>query len=517
VRAKTGIPIAYICALSVFLCADLDLKAQMSTTTTTSLPGAIPVQDSTNEVAVSVGKTLLIDCTRPVARVAVGMGDIAEASAVSPTEIMVNGKAPGETSLIIWDQRGGRQFFNVTVRASSAVTTDNLDAIRRELSLELPGEQLKVTSENGMVFLRGTVKNLNGSARAVQIASTGGKVVNLLNVNVPPPDPQILLKVRFASVDRSKERQLGINPFSSGLGNTIAGINTGQYSPPFLAPGTLNVTSDLNIFAYFPGLNVGATIQALEQQGIVELLAEPNVMAVNGKEASFLAGGEYPYPVAQASSSGSAAITIMFKEYGIRLNFIPTITPRGTIRLQVAPEVSALDFTNAIEISGFDVPAITTRKVKTEVELSDGQSFVVGGLLDKTESESFQKIPFLGDIPVLGKFFQSIQRTKTDTELIVIVTPEIVYPIGAGSALPELKYPTPFLPPNTGIAMHTPDEKTPANALPPPPATIPVEKLVDSMKPEAPLVIEGATGSFGAGSGGISSAPVSAPTSAAPQ
>jgi len=501
----------------------LGLKAQMSTTTTTSLPGATPVQDSTNEVAVAVGKTLLIDCARPVARVAVGMGEIAEASAVSPTEIMVNGRAPGETSLIIWDQRGGRQFFNVTVRASSAVTTDNLDAIRRELSLELPGEKLKVTSENGMLFLRGTVKNLNGSARAVQIASTGGKVVNLLNVEVPAPDPQILLKVRFASVDRSKERQFGINIFTNGLGNTLGQVSTGQYSPPFVgvpaagAPATATLSNELNIFAYFPGLNLGATIQALEQKGVVELLAEPNVMAVNGHEASFLAGGEYPYPVAQASSGGSSAITIMFKEYGIRLNFIPTITPRGTIRLQVAPEVSALDFTNAIEISGFDVPAITTRKVKTEVELSDGQSFVVGGLLDKTETESFQKVPFLGDIPVLGKFFQSIQRTKTDTELIVIVTPEIVSPIGAGSALPELKYPTPFLPPNTGIAMHTPDEKTPANTPATPPTTIPVEKLVDSMKPEAPLIIEGATGSFGAGSGGISSAPVTAPTTNAPQ
>jgi len=519
VRAKTGITIAYVCALSVFLCAELSLKAQM--TTTTSLPGAVPVQDSTNEVAVAVGKTLLIDCARPVSRVAIGLGEIAEASAVSPTEIMVNGKAPGETSLIIWDARGGRQFFNVTVRASSAVTTDNLDAIRRELALELPGEQLKVTSENGMVFLRGTVKNLNGSARAVQIASTGGKVVNLLNVNVPPADPQILLKVRFASVDRSKEKQLGINVFSSGLGNTLAGASTGQFSPPFVNLPTAGaavaptISSQLNLFAFFPGLNLGATIQALEQRGVVELLAEPNVMAVNGKEASFLAGGEYPYPVAQGTGGGTA-ISIMFKEYGIRLNFIPTITPRGTIRLQVAPEVSALDFTNAIEISGFDVPAITTRKVKTEVELSDGQSFVIGGLLDKTEAESFQKIPFIGDIPVLGKFFQSIQRTKTDTELIVIVTPVMVSPIGAGSALPELKYPVDFLPPNSGIAMHTPE--TPGNTPPTPPAVIPVEKLIDSMKPEAPLVIEGASG-FGAASGaGISSAPTSAPTTtAAPQ
>jgi pilus assembly protein CpaC len=523
VRVKTGIPIAFVCALSVFLCAELGLKAQVSTTT--SLPGTVPVQDSTNEVAVAVGKTLLIDTARPISRVAVGIGDVVEATAVTPTEIMINGKAPGETSLIIWDSRGGRQFFNITVRPSSAVTTDNLDAIRRELSLELPGQKLKVTSENNMVFLRGTVNDLNGSARAVQIASTGGKVVNLLNVNVPAADPQILLKVRFASVDRSKEIQLGINVFSTGFGNTVAGITTGQFAAPGVtlpiagAGATATLTNGLNLFAFFPGLNLGATLQALEQRGVVEVLAEPNVMAVNGKEASFLAGGEFPYPVAQASgTSGGSTISISFKEFGVRLNFIPTITPRGTIRLQVAPEVSALDFTNAVQISGFDVPAITERRVKTEVELSDGQSFVIGGLLDKNENEAFQKIPFLGDIPILGKFFQSIQRTKTDTELIVIVTPEIVSPIKAGSGLPQLKYPQPFLPSNSGIAMNNPDAKTPANTPPTPPATIPVETLIQSMKPEPPLIIEGASGGFGAASSSGSSAPApTAGTGASPQ
>jgi len=520
VRAKTDLPIASFCALSVFLCAEFGLQAQ--TSTTASLPGGVPVSDSTNELAVAVGKTVLIDCARPIARVAIGLGEIAEASAVTPTEIMVNGKAPGETSLIIWDTRGGRQFFNITVRPSSAVSTDNLDSIRRELAMELPGQPLKVTSENNMVFLRGTVKDLNGSAHAVQIASTGGKVVNLLNVNVPAADPQILLKVRFCSVDRSKEKQLGINVVSSGLGNTIAGITTGEYGAPTVTSGTAGsaatvTTPPLNLFAFFPGLNLAANIEALEQRGLVEVLAEPNVMAVNGKEASFLAGGEYPYPVAQASSGGAATISISFKEYGIRLNFIPTLTPRGTIRLQVAPEVSALDLVHTVEISGFDVPAITTRKVKTEVELEDGQSFVVGGLLDNEETETFQKVPFLGDIPVLGKFFQSMQRTKTNTELIIIVTPQIVAPIGAGSALPDLKYPQSFLPTNSGIALHTPDAKTPANTLPTPPPTIPVEKLIDSMKPEAPLMIEGASGSFGAGGGGISSAPTSAPTGAGPQ
>jgi pilus assembly protein CpaC len=170
-----------------------------------------------------------------------------------------------------------------------------------------------------------------------------------------------------------------------------------------------------------------------------------------------------------------------------------------------------LDFTNALELSGFTVPGITSRKMKTEVELNDGQTFVLGGLLDNRETETFEKIPFIGDIPILGKFFQSISRTKTNTELIVTVTPEIVAPIQAGAPLPALKYPVKFLPPNSGIPMNTPDAKTAANTQAPPPATIPIETLIDSMKPEAPLVIEGSTGGFGTASTGISSAAPSTP------
>jgi pilus assembly protein CpaC len=329
---------------------------------------------------------------------------------------------------------------------------------------------------------------------------TAGKVINLLNIDVPPPDPQILLKVRFMSVDRNKALQLGINLSASGLGNTVDSIGT----------GAVGATANLSA-VYTTGLSsFGATIEALESKGVVETLAEPNVMAVNGKEASFLAGGEYPYPIVQPSTGGVATVTIEFKQYGIRLNFIPTVTPRGTIRLQVAPEVSALDFTNAIEISGFQVPAITSRKMKTEVELGDGQAYVIAGLLDNEETDSFAKIPFLGDIPILGKLFQSVIKKKNNTELIVVVTPEIVAPIPVGAPVPELKYPVKFLPPNSGIPMNTPDAKTPANTQPPAPATIPYEKLIDSMKPEAPLVIDSGTG-YGSGGGGISSAPPSAP------
>jgi pilus assembly protein CpaC len=254
------------------------------------------------------------------------------------------------------------------------------------------------------------------------------------------------------------------------------------------------LANDLNLFAFFPGLNLGATLQALEQVGLVEVLAEPNVLAEDGKQGSFLAGGEYPYPVVQGVSGvgGGAAISIMFKEFGIRLNFIPTVTPRGTIQLQVAPEVSSLDFTNAVEVSGFQVPAIDIRKVKTEVELAKGQSFAIGGLLDNRETETFQKVPFIGNVPILGKFFQSISRTKTNTELIVIVTPEIVEPVPAGTAPPKLNYPVAFLPPNSNVPMQTPEgmpAPAPAAKGSKPP-TVTVEQLQRTLKPETPLVID---------------------------
>jgi pilus assembly protein CpaC len=377
-----------------------------------------------------------------------------------------------------------------------------LEAVRRQLRTELPGQDFSVTTEGANVYLRGTAADLNSSDRAVRIAETAGKVVNLLNVKVPEAQPQILLKVRFASIDRTKERQMGINLFSTGLGNTLSTVSTGQFSAPSIIPTvgaapSLSLTNDLNLFAFYPGLNVGATIEALEEMGLAESLAEPNIMAENGKQASFLAGGEYPFPMVQSAGvGGGGAVTIAFKEYGIRLNFIPTITPRGTIRLQVAPEVSALDFGDAVTISGFVEPAITVRRVKTEVELADRQSFAIGGMLDNTENETFQKIPFLGDIPILGKFFQSVQRTKNNTELIVIVTPEIVSPVPAGTDIAIPKFPQKFLPPNSNTPMHNPDAATSPQAAPP--ASISVEQLKESMKPETPLS-DSSTSSGGGG------------------
>lgn len=497
-------------------------------------------EESVSNVSVSIGKSIIMDFAQPIQRIAVGLRETAEATATSLTEVLITGKSTGQTTVIVWLRGSERQVLNVIVRPDGSELEARLSAVRRELKTEFPGQSISVTSDNGSIFLRGTVKDLNCSDRAVAIASTAlggaaatlnpiqtgggkptgdrgvevsaGRIVNLLYVDVPAPEKQILLKVQFASVDRSKAKQLGINLFSLGLGNTIGGITTGQFYPPAISggsggTGSSNVGSstaqatfsnELNILAFFPGLNGGADIQALETQGVVEVLAQPNLIAANGMQASFLAGGEYPYPVAQGGSNGSGpTITIMFKEFGVRLNFIPTITPRGSIRLQVAPEVSSLDFTNAVQVSGFQIPAINSRKVKTEVELQEGQSFVIGGLLDNRETQTFQKIPLIGDVPILGRFFQSITRSRTNTELIVLVTPEFIDPMPSGTPLPELKYPAMFLSPNSTIPMNSPEIKPslPGSPLP----GIPIEKLIESLKPEKPLVIDQG---FGPAAGG---------------
>lgn len=472
------------------------LRAQVPTT-----PADTSRQDSTRELSVAVGKSALIDFTSPVTRAAIGLGDVAEVSAVSPTEILVNGKAPGTTSLIVWEQGGARRFFNVTVHINRFAADDSMSGLRRELNEELPGQDVTATTENGLVFLRGTVKDLTSSDRAVQIASNVGKVVNLLYVDVPQSPPQILLKVHFCSVDRTLEKQLGINVFSLGATNNIGVISTGEYSQPVVTTSgsaTVSEPSGLNLSIFNPNINLGATLEALESKNIVESLAEPNLVTENGKEASFLAGGKFPYPTVQSLGAGAAAaITIQFQEFGIRLNFIPTITPQGTIRLQLAPEVSSLDFAQGLELQGFDIPSIDERRVKTEVELANGQSFVIGGLLDNTETETFEKIPFIGDIPILGKLFQSMQRTKNNTELIIIVTPVIVPPIPAGQPIPQLHYPVSFLPPNSNIPMSNPEGAPSTAAGGPQPTALPVETLIDANKPEKPLTGAGSFGTSG--------------------
>jgi pilus assembly protein CpaC len=529
-QGRSAIAVIVSSCLLVFLLASDAPARQQPAQAPASQAGRQGAEESPNELFVTVGKSVIVNSSVPIERASVGFGDVAEATAVGPMEVLVNGKAAGETSLIIWQRGGGKLFFDILVQPSRFANNGKADILRRQIARELPGQKIDVGVENDLIFLRGTAKDLTSADRAMAIAAAVGKPVDLLYVEVPPPDTQILLKVRFASVDRSLLRQMGMNLFSTGATNTIGSATTQQFSPPSLSSsgsssGTGGVSSNgitatisnfLNLFFFRPDLNLGATIEALEAKGVVETLAEPNVLAQNGKQASFLAGGEFPYPVVQGGSTGgTTAITIQFREFGVRLNFIPTVTPRGTIKLQVAPEVSALDYANGVTIQGFTVPGVSVRNVNTQVELAEGQSFAIGGLLDNRETETFSKIPFIGDIPILGKFFQSKTKNRTNTELIVIVTPQIVRPVPAGQQIALPNFPVPFLTPNTAKEMATPGQNItgPVPVTPPTPS-IPVESLVKSLQ-ERPLMVTSTTGGSSYGGGGQqSAAPAMAPASA---
>jgi pilus assembly protein CpaC len=449
------------------------------------------------DLSVCVGKSTLIESPLPIDRISVGLGDFAVATAVSPYEVLVNGKATGVTSMIIWQEGGSKLLYNVAVRPGELLADDRIEAIERQIKLELPSQEIHLTEEGGVVFLRGQVKDMTSADRAVSIASLLGKTMNLLYVDVPAAEPQIMLKVKFASVDRSLSNQLGLNLFSTGATNTIGTLGTEQFSAPAVSaiPGqaaAATISDALNLFLFRPDLNLGATIRALEIRGLLEVLSEPNILARNGQSASFLAGGEFPFPVVQGSTGGGAsAVTIQFREFGVRLNFLPVITPRGSILLRIAPEVSALDFTNGLVVNGFSVPALTVRNLSTAVELNPGESFAIGGLLDNRVTDTFEKIPFIGDIPVIGKFFQSRSRSKTNTELMVIVTPEIVQPVPRGQPIPGIKFPVPLLPANTdGDISSTGSIPTPAAAIKVPDPAIPIEKLIKSLQMEKPLQTE---------------------------
>ena len=436
-------------------------------------PPAAPKPDP---LLVTVGKSLIIDSPLNIERISIANDVLVDAVPISPKEVLVNGKAPGETSVIIWQKNGSRLVFELTVRPSSA----KLEAVRQQIARDFPDTDINVTYDNDTAFVRGTVKDITAADRVKEMALTLGKVVNLLRVEVPAEDPQIVLHVRFTDVDRNASRELGMN-LASGAFNTVSALGTAF---PISTDGTksFNLSSTVNLLLFRKDLNLIAAIQALEGKNLAQTLAEPNVMAINGKPASFLAGGEMPYPQVQPGA-GAASVTIAFKEYGIRLNFLPTVTQRGTIRLQVAPEVSQLDFGNAITIQGFSVPAITTRRVQTEVELDSGQSFVIAGLLDSETTDSWSKVPGIGSIPVLGSLFKTRTFKKSNSELMIIITPEIVRPIPADQPVPVLSFKEPFMPNNSGFPMSQPGiGKTGPVPVHPPVASLPVEQLEPQQK-----------------------------------
>ncbi len=438
-----------------------------------------PAESSPNiasRLTVTVGKALMIDSPVKIKRIAAANSDLIEAVAIGPKEVLINGKLPGETSLVVWLENDTRVTYDLIVRASP----QRLNAVREQIARDLPGGDVDVTLDNDTAFVRGRVMDIFSADRVMAIATTLGKTVNLLRVDVPPVEPQILLRVKFASVDRSASSDLGLNLASTAFNQSTAAGTGAPLSqtggPPF------SLSQAVNLFLFRRDLNLAAAIHALEAKRQLQLLAEPNLMVINNTLAHFVAGGEFPFPTIQAGG-GTNSISIVFKEFGIKLGFLPVVTPRGTIRLQVSPEVSSLDYTNSVTVAGTTVPAISTRKVQTEVELESGQSFVIAGLLDNSTTESLSKIPGIGNIPLLGKLFQSRSTVRNNSELLVIITPEIVRPIAGSQPVPELQFTSPFLPPIGSAQPRQPGiDKTGLVPVHPPSDSMPIEQLVPPRK-----------------------------------
>jgi pilus assembly protein CpaC len=386
-------------------------------------------------VNVLVGQSRLITFDRPLERFSVSNPDIAEAVLVSGNQVVVNGKAFGQINLIAWERNSSHFIvFDVYVRT-------NLSLIDSQIRALFPKDDIRLSQANGSVVISGTVKDPRTAANTEAVIQAAGfKTVNLLESPVKD-QTQVQLQVRVAEVNRSRIRDLGTSYAYQGRPGVGGYLNSGN-GPSGLGDVTGGIlsgslASSLNLFVM--GGNTLSMLRALQQQGALRALAEPNLIAMNGQEASFLAGGEFPVPIVQGggSSSGSTAVTIMFKEYGVRLTFKPTILDEDHIRLELEPEVSTLDFANGVKLNGFIVPALRTRRAKTGIELRDGQSFALAGLLDNSESKTFSKVPGLGNIPVLGNLFRSTNFQKNETELMFIVTTQVVHPVNRDD-LPSL-------------------------------------------------------------------------------
>jgi pilus assembly protein CpaC len=423
------------------------LKSQILSVAMLALLGRVPAaaQSEGQALHIFVGKSVVINVQSPVTRILSSNPVVVETIATSPTQVVVEGKAAGTSSLILWDTSGHSQMLDVTVDV-------NVASLRTAIEQTFPNQPITVQSDGAHLILTGTVSDAKIAEDVAKMAASySAGVVNSLSV-APVHEQQILLEVKFAEVDRTKLQQLGFNFFSTGAANTIGTVSTQQFSPATLSSaggssgsgsngGTVSSSSItlsdlLNIFAFRPDINLGATIRDLEGKSVLQILAEPNLLALNGQKASFLAGGEFPVPIVQGGQN-VGVVTIQFRPFGVRLEFTGYIGKDNVIRLHVAPEVSTLDFSNAAIISGFTVPALSTRRAETEIELRNGQSFGIAGLLDNRAQAQLSKVPGIGDIPVLGLLFRSKSISRSNSELVVLVTPHVVDPAKLNGPPPE--------------------------------------------------------------------------------
>lgn len=420
------------------------------------------------DLRLTAGKSVIMDYPSDVGTINTSNPDVVDVTLRTTREILLSPKSTGSATLIVWNRANQRTLYNINVEM-------NLESLRQLYKDSFPTENIVVHSSRDTITLTGMVSNREVADKAAALAAGFAKtVLNNLLLPIPGAEKQILLRVKFAELDREKEVQFGVNLLAAP-GNNLIGANTGQFNNtsisssltiPSIAAGTstgstttgstttsnvstgnnavVSITQALTLFALDPTKNLGAFIKALQQETILQILAEPNLVASNGKEASFLVGGQFPVPVVQGGAT-SGAVTVQFKNFGINLTFTPNITPGGNINLKLKQEVSALDYAHAVSLNGGTVPALTTRTTESTVELGSGQSFVVSGLVNRQESYVMSKVPFISSIPILGALFKSKDVTDQRADLLMIVTPEITMPLGLNDTKPEIFMPKDFL------------------------------------------------------------------------
>ncbi|HEY7501270.1 MAG TPA: type II and III secretion system protein family protein [Vicinamibacterales bacterium] len=430
-------------AIAAVLVAGLSTPAAGQTAPAGPVPSSqAPLPGQIERVLLTAGRSTVLRTDFEVVRIAVTNPAVADAVVVQPREILVDGKSPGTVSLIVWSATD-RKHYDLVVEP--AITT-----LQQQLRALFPGEDVRVSATDEAIILSGAVSSNTVSLRAAEIAQASSskvKVINMLQLPSGQESQQVMLQVRFAEVNRRALTELGSN-FVVNRADYAGRSTTQQFSAPNFDEdrGGLVFADFLNLFFFNRQEGVGAIIKALQSRGFFQSLAEPNLIAYNGEEASFLAGGEIPIPVVQGGGGGSnSSVTVVFKEFGIRLNFRPVIAG-DIIRLKVRPEVSTLDFGNGVTLQGFRIPALSTRRAETNVELRDGQSFAIAGLLDNLTQEDAAAIPVLSRIPILGNLFKSKADRAERTELMVLITPRLVRALEPDEVPPLPTLPRRFLP-----------------------------------------------------------------------
>ncbi len=423
---------------------------------------------SEQAIHLTVGHLMFLNTTARVRRIYVANPTVIDSYTASPNQVVITAKAPGLSSVVIWDQNDVSQVYMIS-------SDLDVEALRNSIHQALPNENVHVEGREGKVLLTGIVGTDTISDTASKLATLYSKeVANSVVVN-PARVGQVKLKVRIMEVDRSRLNQFGVNLFNPGGGSTVAGGTTSQFPvTTSLTPGssggtggasatvggnTLSVSDPLNFLLYSSKINLGVTIRDLENKQILQILAEPTISTLSGQKANFLAGGEFPFPVVEGSSGGFTSVTVQFRPYGVKLDFTPMVNVDGTITLKVAPEVSALDYTNAVTISGYTIPALSTRRAETQVVLRSGQSFAISGLLDKRTTDALSRTPGIASIPILGQLFRSKGINLSTSELIVVVTPTIVDPLTDPVTAEEPAIARPFMKSETFDKELPPSEK----------------------------------------------------------